>query len=528
MAHYKEWPFKEAEKLLQRLKAKDQREALFETGYGPSGLPHIGTFGEVARTSYVIEALTILDPDLPVTLITFSDDMDGLRSVPENVPEQDMLKQMLGHPLCSIPDPYGEYGSFSENMNNRLKYFLDSFGFRFTFMSASEAYTSGRFNEGLERIMIHHREIIDTFTAMISVEKRALWSPFFPICQRCGRMYTTVVTEHDVDGRAVAYACSREDNPDMPPCGYQGKTRIFDGKVKVGWKVDWALRWFALGIDYEMHGKDLADSVVISNRVMKYLGKRAPLTYKYELFLDEYGKKISKKLGNGVSIEQWLQYAPTDVLMYFMYAKPNQAKSMALTLIPKAIDDYRQKLTEYDGRPDSPIRLIKARDINRGTLTIPASNLEYALICNLVSSLNASDTDMVMEYLCRYDADVDRNRDFFEELVRKAIAYNRDVLAARKRELEIDHRFDASLRRFRDRLAESCREGKPTPDDLQTLCFDITKADDLPAGDWFRYLYQVLLSQDRGPRMGSFIGLYGVDETIAKIDAYLERQSDRE
>jgi lysyl-tRNA synthetase class 1 len=341
-------------------------------------------------------------------------------------------------------------------------------------------------------------------------------------------MYTTVVTEHDVDHRAVAYACCRDDNPDMPPCGFRGKTAIFDGKVKVGWKVDWALRWFALGIDYEMHGKDLADSVVISNRVMKYLGKRPPLTYKYELFLDEYGKKISKKLGNGVSIEEWLQYAPTDVLMYFMYAKPNQAKSMALTLIPKAIDDYRQKLTEYDGQADSPIRLIKARDIDRGELTIPASNLEYALICNLVSSLNASDTDMVMEYLCRYDSDVDRNRDVFEELVRKAIAYNRDVLAARKRKLEIDHRFDASLRRFRDRLAESYRDGKSTPDDLQTLCFDIARDDDLPAGDWFRYLYQVLLSQDRGPRMGSFICLYGVDETTKKIDAYLEQQSDDE
>jgi len=521
MSEYKQWPFVEARKLLSRLEKQGRDSVVFETGYGPSGLPHIGTFGEVARTSFVIEALRLLAPEVSARLIAFSDDMDGLRSVPENVPEQEMLKEMLGKPLSAIPDPYGTAESFSANMNGRLQTFLHSFGFTFDFMSASEAYSSGRFNDGLSRIMRNHAKIIDVFTATISEEKRAAWSPFFPVCENCGRMYTATVTEHDAGRDEVAYSCTNAGNPGMVPCGYAGKTSIHDGKVKVGWKVDWALRWLALGIDYEMHGKDLLDSVVISNKVVRFIGGKPPLTYKYELFLDEEGKKISKKLGNGVSVDEWLRYAPEDVLLYFMYVKPNQPKKMALPLIARAVDDYREKLTKYGGEIDSPVRLIKARAIENQALRVPSSDLDYGLICNLVSTLNAQDPEVVMQYLERYDPRVRENEAFFRELASKAIVYNTEVLIPRRKPYTIDRSFDPCLREFRNRLAELAEKGDATPDSIQTACFDTARGNDLVVRDWFRFLYQVLLSQERGPKVGSFICLYGVPESMARMDAHL-------
>ena len=521
---YKEWPFKEAQRLLGRLEREGRQDAVLETGYGPSGLPHIGTFGEVTRTSFVIEAARIIAPEIKTHLIAFSDDMDGLRSVPENLPNPEMLAENLGRPLSRIPDPFGECESFAANMNGRLRSFLNSFGFTFEFMSATDAYQSGRFNEGLARIMDKHREVIDIFTPTISQEKRAAWSPFFPICENCGRMYTAVVTEHDVPARQVAYVCRDTEATRAAPCGHQGKVSIFDGKVKVGWKVDWALRWLMLRIDYEMHGKDLIDSVAVSNKVVRAIGGRAPLTYKYELFSDEEGRKISKKLGNGVSVEEWLRYAPEDVLLHFMYVKPNQPKKMALALIPHAVDQYREQLVRYEGQDDSPIRLIKVRQVAAGELDVPSSDLDYGLILNLVSSMNATDSALVMEYLERYDPRVRETEDFFRELVDKAITYNTEVVLPGRKELAIDHSFDPHLAAFRDGLAKVAAEGTPQPEQIQTLCFDIARAGDLKVRDWFKYLYQVLLSQERGPRIGSFACLYGLAATIARIDAYLAEQ----
>ena len=520
-ANYKEWPFIEAKRILKATEKEQKTRVVFETGYGPSGLPHIGTFGEVARTTYVRTALAELAPDLPTKLIAFSDDMDGLRSLPENVPNHDLISEHLGKPLNAVPDPYGEFDSFSSHMNNRLKEFLDSFNFEYEFRSSTDMYRGGFFNEALSLIMKNHKKITEIFTATISEEKGANWSPFFPICERCGKIYTTRVTGYHTDTNEVSYECVQSPNALILPCHFKGRISIFDGHVKVGWKIDWALRWHSLGIDYEMYGKDLMESFVISEKVIRLMGRRPPLGYKYELFLDEEGRKISKKIGNGVSLEEWLRYAPKDILLYFMYSKPSQAKRMGLSLIPRFIDEYKQRLSSYKGEVDSPITIMKYKQIKDGSLEIPVSKMEYALILNLVRALNVSDPQIVMDYLLRYDPTVAHNKQYFEELVNFPIAYNEEFMKHRKMELHIDRDLDGYLKTFKSGLIELQEHKTASPETVQTLAFDIAKDNNLPVKEWFKYLYQVLLSQESGPKIGSFVCLYGLGATLLRIDEYL-------
>jgi lysyl-tRNA synthetase class 1 len=519
---FKEWPFLEARRIVDALAKHKKDTVVFETGYGPSGLPHIGTFGEVARTSYVRSALKMLAPSLQSKLITFSDDMDGLRSIPENVPNHQLLLQHLGKPLNSVPDPYDQFNSFSENMNNRLQEFLNSFGFEYEFRSSTDMYKGGLFNEGLSLIMEHHDRVIKIFTATISEEKGAAWSPFFPICEQCGKIYTTRVTQHHAGTNEVSYECAHSPNPAIIPCNYVGRTSIFDGRVKVGWKIDWALRWFSLGIDYEMYGKDLIDSYKVSEKVVRIMGGQPPISYKYELFLDDEGRKISKKIGNGMSLEEWLRYAPSDVLLYFMYSKPSQAKRMGLPLIPKYIDECMGLQSRYKDECDSPIWFINNKQIREGTLHTPSSTIDYSLILNLIRALNVSDSRIIMDYLIQYDPNISQYKEVYEQLVRYAITYNDEYMKHRKVEVTINHDLDKYLVHFKSRLLDLKNLNDITPEGVQTLAFDIAKENQLPAKEWFRYLYQVFLAQDSGPRIGSFICLYGIVPTIEKIERYLE------
>ena len=315
------WPFEEAKKIIFK-KDKLANNVVFETGYGPSGLPHIGTFAEVARTIFVMKAYNELMPDSNLELIVFSDDMDGLRSLPDNIPNHDLLCQYLGTPLSAIPDPYGTEKSFATHMNNQLQDFLNAYGFKYHFQSSTDAYCHGLFNEGLQRIMDNYDKIRNLFIKTISKEKRDSWSPFFPICDKCGKIYTTRIINVDQKKYKIRYICDMTDG-NYNPCGHIGDSSIFDGKCKVGWKIDWALRWYAFKVDYEMHGKDLMDSAVLSKKICNIIYGTPPITYKYELFLDEKGAKISKKIGNGISMEEWLSYAPIGALLHFLLSNPN-------------------------------------------------------------------------------------------------------------------------------------------------------------------------------------------------------------
>ncbi|HEY9594723.1 MAG TPA: lysine--tRNA ligase, partial [Spirochaetia bacterium] len=418
---HKEWPFIEAQRIIDRCERLGKKSVTAETGYGPSGLPHIGTFGEVARTSFVLQALATLRSDIESKIIAFSDDMDGLREVPKNLPNAEMLKEHLGKPLTSIPDPFGEEKSFAHYMNHKLRDFLDEYGFRYRFASSTESYASGIFDEGLRRIMDNYDAISDLFKATIAEEKRETWSPFFPVCEKCGRVYSTRVTSIDTKAYTVSYACDKPLQGKYDSCGHVGTTSILGGKCKVGWKVDWALRWFSLGVDYEMHGEDLLDSARLSSKIVKILGGEPPELFKYELFLDEKGKKISKKIGNGISIEQWLRFAPVDSLLYIMYQKPQQAKKMGVPILPEIVDQYLELVAGWDGAEDSPVPFISRLSKGAHAGRLGGENVTYSLICQLIIALNVDDPRIVRDYLLRYQPGIADNVGYYDQLIEDAL-----------------------------------------------------------------------------------------------------------
>ncbi len=522
---YKEWPYIEAERILKRIGKLGRKTFTTETGYGPSGLPHLGTFGEVARTSFVLQALKSLAPDVKSRLIAFSDDMDGLRAVPQNIPNGDSIKPHLGKPLTSIPDPFGEEQSFAHYMNRKLREFLDSFGFTYEFVSSTDTYRSGTFNEGLKRVMDNYGSIRDIFIATIAEEKRGSWSPFFPVCAKCGRVYSTRVTGTDPAAYSVSYSCDAAVFGKYESCGHSGVASILDGGCKLGWKVDWALRWFSLAIDYEMHGEDLIESTRVSNKIVSILGGEPPELFKYELFLDEKGKKISKKLGNGVSIEQWLRYAPVDSLMYLMYVKPQQAKKMALPLVPEIIDQYLELVSGYDGSEDSPVRFISR--LSRGPHADAAHGgkaVNYSMIFDLIMAVNETDPAIVRDYLVRYSPEVKANAGYYDQLIADALAYYREVFLPHRTVEDPGHALDAALRALADNLKKLSESGAElAPDSLQTLVFQVSKEAGASAKDWFKTLYRVFLGQSSGPRIGTFIALLGYEKTIERLEAHLKK-----
>ena len=524
MSSNKEWPFVEAQRIIDHLSHTGKTSVVAETGYGPSGLPHIGTFGEVARTSFVLQALATMAPQVKSKIIAFSDDMDGLREVPKNLPNPQMLKEHLGKPLTSIPDPFGEEKSFAHYMNKKLREFLDSFGFTYEFASSTDKYSSGAFDDGLRKVMEHYEEVADLFRATIAEEKRAAWSPFFPICEKCGRIYSTRVTNHDPQALTISYTCDIDSPGKYAACGHSATTSILGGTCKVGWKVDWALRWYCLGVDYEMHGEDLLESSRLSSRIVKVLGGEPPELFKYELFLDENGKKISKKIGNGVSLEQWLRYAPVDSLLYFMYLKPQQAKRMGLPLLPDIIDQYLELVESWDGSEDSPVPFI-SRLSSKGHAAKLADQktVTYSLILQLILALNQDDPRIVRDYLLKYQPDIAGNVGYYENLIEDALAYYRDVMLPNRANEQAGHEMDEALAELRDILTQLKESGAATDaDSLQTRAFQVSKDRNLKMKDWFRTLYRVFLGQSQGPRIGSFIALLGFENTIERLNAHLK------
>jgi lysyl-tRNA synthetase, class I len=533
MMTYKEWPFVEAQRIIDRLGKIGKSAVTAETGYGPSGLPHIGTFGEVARTSFVLQALKTLEPSIDAKIIAFSDDMDGLREVPKNLPNGEMLKEHLGKPLTSIPDPFGQEKSFAHYMNRKLRDFLDSFGFTYQFASSTEQYKSGVFDEGFKRIVEHYDEVSDLFKATIAEEKRAAWSPFFPICASCGRVYSTRVIAVDPKALTVSYACDAPLAGKYSCCGHHGVASILGGGCKVGWKVDWALRWYCLGVDYEMHGEDLLESARLSSKIVKVLGGEPPELFKYELFLDENGKKISKKIGNGISIEEWLRFAPVDSLLYIMYQKPQQAKKMGRAILPEIVDAYLELVAQYDGAEvDSPVPFISRLSKGAHADRLPGEKsaeyrgaqklITYSLVCELVMALNQDDPRIVRDYLLKYQPGIAANVAYYEGLIEDALAYYREVLLPARTVEKADHAMDEALAALRADLARRLAAGEePDAEALQTAVFQVSKDRQLKMKDWFRTVYRVFLGQNQGPRIGSFIALLGFEKCIERLDAHL-------
>ncbi|MEE4379555.1 MAG: lysine--tRNA ligase [Candidatus Competibacteraceae bacterium] len=518
------WPHQEAQRVFNQA-GKQKNTVVFETGYGPSGLPHIGTFAEVARTTFVINAFRNAFPDHQARLIVFSDDMDGLRNLPENVPNHELLKPHLGAPLTSIPDPFGKEASFAGFMNRQLQRFLDHYGFDYEFYSSTETYRSGHFDSGLCRIMDCYEAIRDLFTASISADKRSAWSPFFPICESCGKIYTTRVTGIDKDNYTISYCCDQNEGGKYHSCGHAATMTITGGHVKVGWKVDWALRWYMLGVDYEMYGKDLIDSYTMSRKICALLGGTPPVNYKYELFLDENGAKISKKIGNGISMEQWQAYSPLGALLHFLLANPNKARQMGLPILPKIVDDYLKALrTEKRTDVNNSVWFIDQFQHHHDAQGLENSEIGFGLLVNVAENLGLHEGNVLYEYAARHDPSVAENEPFFRELCSKVIAYVQDYQAKLPREsLEIDTRLVPYLQELRQLIEALVSEESYAAEQLQNALFSVAREHNLDKGEWFKFLYQVLIGKEKGSRMGTFLAVLGAERVLTMLDEALNR-----
>src|SRR5712691_4412923 len=508
------WPFEEARKIVARLKQYPKDEVVFETGYGPSGLPHIGTFGEVARTTMVRHAFRVLTEDTVRTrLIAFSDDMDGLRKIPDNVPNKEMLEKHLGKPLTRVPDPFGTHDSFGAHNNARLRAFLDTFGFDYEFASSTDYYTSGRFDATLKRVLERIDQVMAIMLPSLREERAASYSPFLPIHPRTGVVLYVPIVEHDVKAGTVSY--------DDPETRERVTLPVTGGHCKLQWKPDWAMRWVALGVDYEMAGKDLIDSVKLSGKICTALGGKPPEGFNYELFLDDKGQKISQSKGNGLTIDEWLRYASPESLSLFMYREPKSAKRLYFDVIPRAVDDYQQFLEGFprlDARQQLGNPVWHIHSGHPPKVDMPVT---FQLLLTLVSSSNAENAETLWGFIGRYRPGVTpTTHPKLDAMVGYAINYYRDFVAPAKKFRQPTDAERAALVDLRDALAQ-------LPEDviaeaIQEVVYEIgrresfldksgkNKSKDGKPGvslEWFNMLYQVLLGQEKGPRFGSFVAV---------------------
>ncbi len=511
------WPFEEARKLLERTggKAPDKGYVLFETGYGPSGLPHIGTFGEVVRTTMVRNAFQRMS-DIPTRLFCFSDDMDGLRKVPDNIPNKALVAEHLHKPLTKVPDPFGKYESFGHHNNAMLRGFLDSFGFEYEFQSSSDWYRSGRFDAALLAVLRHYDAIMEVMLPSLREERQQSYSPFLPISPKSGRVLQVPILEHDAGAGTVVFDDEDGTRTELPVTG---------GHCKLQWKPDWGMRWHALGVDYEMSGKDLIDSVKLASRICSILGSRPPEGFNYELFLDEEGKKISKSKGNGLSVDEWLQYGPPESLALFMYQKPRAAKRLYFDVIPRAVDDYLKHTRAIAGeeparRLENPAWHIQA--------ALPGAepeqtDISFSLLLNLVGTANAEDKAVLWGFISRYAPEATPESDpLLDKLVGYAIAYYRDFVLPTKAYRRATEPEAAALGELLHELELLALDADS--ESIQNVVYEVGKRHDATfptLRDWFRACYEILLGQEQGPRLGSFFALYGLPESRALIGSAL-------
>jgi lysyl-tRNA synthetase class 1 len=504
------WPFVEIRKLLKDRKdlIKSKNKITFQTGYGPSGLPHIGTFGEVARTTMMINALNHIQ-NIETDLITFSDDMDGLRKVPDNIPNDKVLHENLGKPLTSIPDPFKKFDSFGKHNNEMLKNFLNKFDFKFNFKSSTENYKTGKFNNSLIRVLEKYEEIMDIILPTLRSERKKTYCPFLPICPTTGKVLEIALLEMNKKKGTVIF-----DNN-----GKKLETEIINGKCKLQWKVDWAMRWFTFDVDFEMYGKDLTESAILSNKICKTLGKKPPNGFAYELFLDEKGEKISKSKGNGISIEQWLRYASPESLSLYMYQNPTRAKKLYSDVVPKAVDEYLSLIEVFPKQEIKEQLLNPVWHVHNGKPPNEKIVMTFSMLLNLVGSSNAKNEEILWKFIRRFHPDIKpENYTVLDHLTKYAINYFRDKVEPNKKYKTPNESEKKALIDLVKKLKLVKQETKP--EDIQTVVYSTGKENgyEKKLREWFVLIYEVLFGSKDGPRMGFFISFFGVKETIKLIE----------
>jgi len=499
------WPFVEAKKMLRERKSIIEKKGkiILQTGYGPSGLPHIGTFGEVARTSMIVNALSQLT-NLPTEIITFSDDMDGLRKVPENIPQKELLKKNLHKPLTQVPDPFKKFNSFGEHNNEMLKNFLDNFNFKYSFKSSTALYKSGFFNSSLEIILKNYDEIMNIILPTLGKDRQKTYSPFLPICPDTGHVLEIPVIEMNEEKLKIVF-----DNN-----GKKLETSILNGNCKLQWKVDWAMRWYALDIDFEMYGKDLIESAILSSKIIKLIGKTNPSGFAYELFLDEKGEKISKSKGNGITIDQWLEYASPESLSLYMYQNPKRAKKLYKEIVPKAVDEYLDFIEKAKTQNELQLLMNPVWHVHNSQVPKERMIMSFSMLLNLVETSNADNKKLLWKFVKKYKLNIlEKEHPIFDKLVGYAIKYFNDVIKLQKKYKKPNKNEKFALEALVKTL-DKCND-KMTPEDIQTQIYSTGKengySDNLR--DWFKLIYEVVFGDENGPRMGFFISFFGVKET---------------
>ncbi len=507
------WPFVEVRRLLKDRKSiiDKKNKIIFQTGYGPSGLPHIGTFGEVSRTCMMINALKHIRK-IDTELITFSDDMDGLRKVPDNIPNTEVLHKNLGKPLTKIPDPFKKYKSFGEHNNNLLIEFLKKFKFNFIFKSSTENYNKGIFNNGIIRVLEKYEDIMNIILPTLRSERRKTYSPFLPICPETGKVLEIPIIEIDKKNNNLVF-----DNN-----GKKLKTNILNGACKLQWKVDWAMRWFTFDVDFEMYGKDLIESAILSSKVCTTLGKKPPNGFAYELFLDEKGEKISKSKGNGITIEKWLRYASPESLSLYMYQNPKRAKKLYPDVVPKAVDEYLSNIEKYPNQKANEKILNPVWHVHNGLPPDEKVVMPFSMLLNIVGSSNSKSKDVLWKFIKKFHKEIDpKTHKILDELTNYAINYFIDEVESKKKFKKPNQNEKKALENLILRLK---KVSQSTPaEEIQTMIYSTGKENGYSENlrDWFKLIYQVSFGEENGPRMGFFISFFGVKETIDLIEKKL-------
>ena len=522
MTKAKAWPFEQAREIAKRLMIEKKRgidrgdrPVLFETGYGPSGLPHIGTFGEVARTTMVRKAFIELTGGKVATkMICFSDDMDGFRKVPDNMPNQDMLTEHLGKPLSDVPDPFGTHDSYAAHNNAMLRDFLDSFGFEYEFYSATDEYRSGRFDDALMSAARNFDKIMGVMLPTLGEERQATYSPFLPISPTTGRVLYVPMKNVNAETGEITF-----DDED----GSEVTMAVTGGNVKMQWKPDFGMRWAALGVDFEMFGKDHQANAGVYSKISKILGATPPVQYVYELFLDEKGEKISKSKGNGIAVEDWLKYAMPESLALYNYTKPRTAKRLFFDVIPKATDEYFQHLAAYPGQTQEQKISNPVWYIHGGNPPQDIPPVSFSLLLNLVSAANASNKDILWGFIESYaEGASPESSPVLDDLCEYAVRYYHDFVKPTKQYRAPNDQESAAMTDLAGRLRAVTGSDRTDGAELQTLIFSVGKDHNFEnLRDWFKAIYEVCLGQSQGPRFGSFVAIYGPDKTADMIDAAL-------
>jgi len=508
------WPFVEARKLVkdrQRIYEKKGKITL-QTGYGPSGLPHIGTFAEVARTTMMVNAIKEII-DIPTEIITFSDDMDGLRKIPDNVPNKKILEENLHKPLTSVPDPFEKYKSFGEHNNEMLKKFLNEFKFNYIFKSSTDTYKKGSFNTVLLLILEKYEQIKEIVLPTLGKERQKTYSPFLPICPETGQVLEVPVIEIKKKEGKIIY--KKGDK--------KIETEVINGKCKLQWKVDWAMRWYSFDVDYEMYGKDLIESAVLSSKICQTLGKKSPNGFAYEMFLDEKGEKISKSKGNGITIEQWLKYASPESLSLYMYQNPKRAKKLYADVVPKAVDEYLTCIDKFSEQEEKQKLLNPVWHVHNGNPPKEKSIISFSVLLNLVGTSNATDKDVLWKFIKKNKKDIKTSEHpILDSLVGYAIKYFEDIVKPNKKYRKPNDKEKKALQDLVKRLKD-CKE-QMDPEVIQTIVYSVGKDNGYKENlrDWFKAIYEIIFGDQDGPRMGFFISFFGIKESIELINKYIK------